>query len=51
MCACVTMNRIDLPHLAWTLNRLRENDPINVIKVADAKRQDAKAAITRMFNI
>lgn len=51
MCACVTMNRIDLPHLAWTLNQLIENDPINVIKVDDAKRRDAKAAITRMFNI
>jgi quinolinate synthase len=51
MCACVTMNRIDLPHLAWTLEQLIKNDPINVIKVDDAKRQDAKAAITRMFNI
>lgn len=51
MCACVTMNRIDLPHLAWTLEHLIKNDPMNVIKVDDTIRRDAKLAITRMFNI
>ncbi|PXW91407.1 quinolinate synthetase [Streptohalobacillus salinus] len=51
MCACITMNRIDLPHLAWTLESIMSGTPINVIKVADSNRKDAKKAISTMFTI
>lgn len=50
MCPCLTMNRIDLPHLVWALERIEANDPVNIIKVEDPIASDAKLALDRMLN-
>ncbi|WP_088035851.1 quinolinate synthase NadA [Evansella clarkii] len=49
MCPCLTMNRIDLPHLVWSLERIIKGEPVNVIKVNKQTASDAKTAIERMF--
>ena len=33
MCPCLTMNRIDLPHLLWSLESIVNGEEVNVIKV------------------
>ena len=33
VCMCATMYRIDLPHLCWTLENLRDGAAVNVIEV------------------
>ncbi|MDQ0159574.1 quinolinate synthase NadA [Alkalibacillus salilacus] len=50
MCPCLTMNRIDLPHLAWCLDSLRRGEPINRITVDQATSDQATAALERMLN-
>ncbi|MGG1677558.1 quinolinate synthase NadA [Neobacillus sp. NRS-1170] len=47
MCPCLTMNRIDLPHLAWSLDTLE--DTANVIKVSPEIAENAKLALERML--
>ncbi|TGB01948.1 quinolinate synthase NadA [Halobacillus salinus] len=49
MCPCLTMNRIDLPHLAWSLESLANGNPQNVIKVDPSTAIDAKKALDRML--
>ncbi|MFC3038877.1 quinolinate synthase NadA [Virgibacillus xinjiangensis] len=49
MCPCLTMNRIDLPHLLWTLESLAEGNVINQIQVGESVSNKAYQAITRMF--
>ncbi|MFO7264151.1 MAG: quinolinate synthetase [Bacillaceae bacterium G1] len=49
MCPCLTMNRIDLPHLTWALDRLVAGEVVNCIRVDAAVAADAKRAIERMF--
>ncbi|MYL54412.1 quinolinate synthase NadA [Pontibacillus yanchengensis] len=49
MCPCLTMNRIDLPHLAWCLESIEKGEPHNVIKVEAKIAQDAKKALDRML--
>ncbi|MFF5566738.1 quinolinate synthase NadA [Streptomyces sp. NPDC012623] len=49
VCFCSTMNRIDLPHLVWTLESLAEGNEVNVIQV-DRKTADfAQLALERML--
>ncbi|MFJ1645299.1 quinolinate synthase NadA [Streptomyces sp. NPDC088258] len=49
VCFCSTMNRIDLPHLVWTLESLAEGSEVNVIQV-DRKTADfAQLALERML--
>ncbi len=48
-CACVLMNRIDLPHLAWTLDELSAGRDANVITVAEKTAYWAKVALNRML--
>ncbi|KRN23349.1 quinolinate synthase NadA [Lacticaseibacillus camelliae] len=48
-CACILMNRIDLPHLAWTMDQLAAGKPANVITVAPQTAQWAKKALDRML--
>jgi len=50
-CLCTTMYRIDLPHLAWTLDNLAEGKPINVIAVHPEAQRLAKLALDRMLDI
>lgn len=49
MCPCLTMNRIDLPHLLWSLEQIVAGEPVNIISVPDNIKKDARRAIERMF--
>ncbi|MDQ0174301.1 quinolinate synthase NadA [Bacillus chungangensis] len=51
MCPCLTMNRIDLPHLLWNLEKIVLNDPINRIQVDEKTAQEAITALERMFKV
>ncbi len=51
MCLCGTMNRIDLPHLAWSLDCIVEKNPQNIIKVEEPERIYAKDALERMLKL
>jgi quinolinate synthase len=48
MCPCMTMNRIDLPHLAWCLDTLEKDQQI--IKVDTTTAGKAKSALEKMLN-
>lgn len=50
-CACILMNRIDLPHLAWTMDQLAEGRPANVITVDKKTAAGAKLALDRMLTL
>ena len=49
MCPCLTMNRIDLPHLTWALEELVEDRVINPIKVDSKTAKEAKLALEKMM--
>ncbi|WP_436736565.1 quinolinate synthase NadA [Streptomyces sp. BBFR102] len=49
VCFCSTMNRIDLPHLVWTLESLAEGKLVNRIEVDKATEDFAKLALERML--
>jgi quinolinate synthase len=49
VCFCSTMNRIDLPHLVWSLENLAAGNVVNVIEVDDDTRHWAKVALERML--
>lgn len=51
ICPCLTMNRIDRPHLLWALERLTAGTPQNVIRVDGETARWAKLAIDRMLQI
>ncbi len=49
VCPCATMNRIDPAHLLWTLENLVEGHPVNVVRVPEEVRRDARVALDRML--
>lgn len=49
MCPCLTMNRIDLPHLLWSLEELEKGNILNEIKVNKIIADDALLALNRML--
>lgn len=49
MCPCLTMNRIDLPHLTWALEELVDGRIINQILVDDKTSEEAKMALEKML--
>ncbi|WP_335869220.1 quinolinate synthase NadA [Bacillus sp. 2205SS5-2] len=49
MCPCLTMNRIDLPHLLWALESIVADEPINIISVDPEIAKFANAALDRML--
>ena len=49
VCYCSTMNRIDLPHLVWTLESLAEGTLVNRIEVDKETEAFAKLALERML--
>jgi len=49
MCPCLTMNRIDLPHLTWALEELVEGRIINQIVVDEKTSVEAKMALEKMM--
>ena len=51
MCSCLTMNRIDLPHLAWCLDKILDGNRDNIIKVDAETTKYAKESLDRMLSI
>lgn len=51
MCPCLTMNRIDLPHLAWSLESIMEGQTGNIITVDPETSKNAKLALDRMLQL
>lgn len=49
MCPCLTMNRIDLPHLVWCLDTIVKGEAHNTIKVEKEVAENAKKALDRML--
>jgi quinolinate synthase len=45
------MNRIDLPHLVWTLESLADGHVVNVIEVDPQTEAEAKVALQRMLDL
>ncbi len=50
-CQCATMYRIDLPHLCWALESLREGRVVNRVSVPEETRAAARVALDRMLAI
>jgi quinolinate synthase len=49
VCFCATMNRIDLPHLVWTLENLVAGNVVNRIVVDPEVAKWARVALDRML--
>lgn len=50
MCPCLTMNRIDLPHLVWALESIENGDTTtHQVKVPESIAIDAQLALNRML--
>ena len=49
VCFCATMNRIDLPHLVWSLENLVAGNVVNRITVDDDVAHWARVALDRML--
>jgi quinolinate synthase len=49
MCPCLTMNRIDLPHLLWALEKLEHGEVVNQITVPVDVAEHAVLALQRML--
>ncbi|WP_329458238.1 quinolinate synthase NadA [Streptomyces sp. NBC_01497] len=49
VCFCSTMNRIDLPHLVWTLESLADGNEINQIRVDADTAHYAQLALEQML--
>ena len=48
---CLTMAKIDLPHLLWVLDNLVEGRVVNRVSVAADIASDARIALERMVAI
>jgi quinolinate synthase len=51
VCYCSTMNRIDLPHLVWTLESLADGVVVNRISVDPDTEHWAQVALQRMLDL
>lgn len=51
MCPCLTMNRIDLPHLLWALEKLEQGEVVNQITVDPQTTESALLALDRMLEL
>lgn len=51
VCMCATMYRIDLPHLCWSLENLRDGSPVNTIQVDDEVTKWSLVALERMLAV
>lgn len=49
MCSCLTMNRIDLPYLLWSLESIVNGEPHHVITVDEDVKREALIALERML--
>lgn len=48
-CPCLTMNRIDLPHLTWVLEELVDGRVVHPIRVNEETKVFSKQALVRMW--
>ena len=51
VCMCATMYRIDLPHLCWTLENLRDGQLVNRIGVDEETSRWSLVALERMLAV
>jgi quinolinate synthase len=51
VCMCATMYRIDLPHLCWSLENLRDGTPVNTIEVSEDVTKWSLVALERMLAV
>ncbi|MEM8865943.1 MAG: quinolinate synthase NadA [Planctomycetota bacterium] len=51
VCMCATMYRIDLAHLCWTLENLRDGTPVNQIDVDEEVAKWSLVALERMLEV
>ncbi len=51
VCMCATMYRIDLAHLAWSLENLEAGTPVNVIEVDPDVAKWSLVALERMLQV
>lgn len=51
ICACVTMNRTDLPTLVWALESLADGHMVNEIQVSEDVVRWSAAALDRMLSL
>ncbi|MEX1063193.1 MAG: quinolinate synthase NadA [Balneolaceae bacterium] len=51
LCPCLTMNRIDLPHLFWSLEKLEKGEVVNRIQVPKETADYAVLALHRMLEL
>ena len=51
VCMCATMYRIDLPHLAWCLENLARETPVNRIQVDAETAEWGRMALERMLEV
>lgn len=51
MCPCLTMNRIDMPHLLWSLEQLEKGEVVNQITVDHETTESALLALNRMLDL
>ena len=51
VCMCATMYRIDLPHLCWVLENLRDGAVVNGIEVDDETTKWSLIALERMLAV
>ncbi|WP_425395991.1 quinolinate synthase NadA [Aeoliella sp.] len=51
VCMCATMYRIDLAHLAWSLENYRDGTPTNLIEVDDETAKWSLVALERMLEV
>jgi quinolinate synthase len=51
VCMCATMYRIDLAHLAWSLENLAAGTPVNVIEVDEETAKWSLVALERMLEV
>ena len=50
-CLCITMFRIDMPHLLWVMDNLAEGKVVNQITVDPHVAKQAQVALSRMLQI
>ena len=51
VCMCATMYRIDLAHLCWSLENLRDGTPVNTIQVDEETARWSLIALERMLSV
>ncbi len=50
-CMCATMYRISPQNLLWSLERIIEGEPVNVVRVPETTKRWARVALDRMLQV